>query len=116
MKAKILSIVGIIIAVIGGMWAFQASKQITLQWDAMPAGEKWTEVRIYDTSTLPETLVSTVPCVSAGNCPNATATFVVSRAAHNFTARSWDGFWESADSNAVIINAPPKVPTGLIKK
>jgi hypothetical protein len=112
---KLFSIIGTIIAFIFLSYAWQTSKQITLQWDAMPSGEKWTEVRIYDITQSPEVLVATSACNSAGVCPSNSVSFTVQRAAHSYVARSYDGFWESADSNVVEINAPPKIPANLKK-
>jgi hypothetical protein len=111
---KIISILAIIAALVIGIIA-QQSKQITLAWDAESTDQKWTEVRIYDVSQSPEALVATVTCVPPAMCAN-TVTFSVPRAAHNYVARSYDGFWESGDSNVVLIPAPPKVITGLVKK
>jgi hypothetical protein len=111
MKKAIITL-GIIIALGLGVWSMQVSKQITLQWDAMPLDQKWTEVRIYDVAQSPEAIVATATCSTT--CPT-TVTFTVPRAAHTYVARSYDGFWESADSNVVTLNAPPKIPTGLKK-
>ena len=111
MKRSII-IVAVILAALAGIFGYQASKQITLQWDAMPLDQKWTEVRIYDVAQSPEALVATATCSTT--CPT-TVTFTVPRTAHTYVARSFDGFWESADSNVVAINAPPKIPANLKK-
>jgi hypothetical protein len=93
----------------------QTTKQITLAWDPMPTGESWQAVRIYDISAA-ETLLSTVPCQSGPPiaCPT-TVTITIQKRAYNFTARAWDGNWESDNSNIVILAGPPKPPGGLKK-
>ena len=77
---------------------------ITLTWDAMPVTEHWTEVRIYEAGMKVATAVA----------PAVTASFSATKAAHTWTARSWDGLDESLDSNAVVW-APP-VPPGHLRK
>lgn len=113
---KIVAILALLAAIAGGIWTMQSTKQITLQWDQMPAGEVWQAVRIYDLAGAQPVLLGTVPC-SAGppvNCPNS-ITLVVEKRAYTFVARSWDGTWESADSNSVVLAGPPKAPTNLRK-
>ena len=77
---------------------------ITLMWDAMPAGQLWTEVRIYEGTTKVATAAGTATSVM----------FSATKSTHTWVARSWDGVDESADSNAVVW-APP-VPPGHLRK
>jgi hypothetical protein len=114
---RLFVILACLVALVGVIIGLQSTKQVTLGWDAMPVGEHWTEIRIYDESTTPETLVTTAPCTSPGiGCPTTSTAFIVTRTAHNYVARSFDGFWESGDSNVIVINAPPKAPINVIKK
>jgi hypothetical protein len=109
---------GILAALLGfAAWSFQASKQITLAWDAMPTGETWNAVKIYDIGVTPEVLVATANCTTGPPrvCPTS-VTFLLTRAPHTFVARSVNADWESGDSNSVGTPAPPTVPANLIKK
>lgn len=98
----------VLILFTAGIFSMQSNKVVTLTWDSMPSGEAWQEVRIYDNGVL----VVTAPCTTS--CPTS-VTFNMPKAAHSYTARSWDGNWESEDSNTVIVNGPPKAPTNLKK-
>lgn len=94
-------------------WAVRPqTKALTLAWDSMPDGEKWTEVRIYEGATV----VATAPCQPGPPivCPTQ-VTFNITRAPHVYAARSYDGFFESDDSNTVTI-APPGKPGNLRKQ
>ena len=77
---------------------------ITLLWDAMPVGQLWTQVRIYEGAVL----------VATAATPATSVTFSTTKAAHTWTARSFDGTEESLDSNSVVW-APP-VPPGHLRK
>jgi len=77
---------------------------ITLLWDAMPVGQLWTQVRIYEGTVL----------VTTAAVPATSVTFSTTKATHTWTARSFDGTEESVDSNAVIW-APP-IPPGHLRK
>jgi hypothetical protein len=108
----------LLIVVGAGIWAYNnADRTITLGWDAMPAGQQWASVRIYDISLVPEVIVAEAQC-SVGppiNCPTQVA-FTMTKAAHVWVARAWDGYWESGDSNSVSVPGPPVTPSNLIKK
>jgi hypothetical protein len=87
--------------------AFAAT--VNLAWDAMPAGQNWTQVRAYErvgaVAPFTYTLVGTSGCpgcigVSIPNVPVGTHTYIV---------RSWDSQQESADSNSAqgtILSVP----------
>lgn len=98
----------------GAIYALQAQKQITLAWDPMPVGAGWAEVRIYDISATPEVLVATAVCQS-GTCPT-TVTATVQKKAYQFVARSYNGEWESDNSNVVVLPGPPSTPGNLRKQ
>jgi hypothetical protein len=110
-------IVMLLIAAGLAIWAYQTSRQLTLAWDPMPPGPAYAAVRIYDIAVDPPALVAEAQCSIGApiTCPTE-MTFIMPRAAHTYVARSWDGFWESGDSNSVVIGAPPPAPTGLRKK
>jgi hypothetical protein len=79
---------------------------LTFQWDAMPSGQTWTQVRIYEKSGTNYTLL--------GSTTSGTATSMtvsgITPGAHNFVARSYDGAWESADSNVLVTGPVPSAP------
>ena len=77
---------------------------VTLQWDAMPVGEDWTEVHILDGGTQ----IAVVP----GSMQSVTLS--VEKALHTFTARSFNGIFESIDSNVLTIRVPS--PPGHLRK
>lgn len=77
---------------------------VNLTWDPMPEDEVWEEVRIYESNSL----VASVPV------PATSVTFPVEKGSHTFTARSWDGLWESDDSNSVTLKAP--MPPGHLRR
>lgn len=105
---KIFMVAAILAA--GVMWSMQANKPVTLMWDNPSDVSAWVGVRIYDNGVQ----VAEVAC-SGGVCPNQVA-FTMARAAHSFTARSYDANWESDDSNVVIVNGPPVKPGNLRKQ
>jgi hypothetical protein len=80
---------------------------ITLQWDAAPAGQNWTAVRIYEVAGTVYTLQTSV----AGSV--TTASFTVDKLGHSYIARAYDGIRESGDSNTVILPAAPLAPGHL---
>ena len=77
---------------------------VTLQWDPMPVGDDWIEVRILDGGT--QIAVATQPATQI--------TIDVPKAVHTFTARSFNGMFESADSNSLTIKVPS--PPGHLRK
>jgi hypothetical protein len=88
---------------------------VILSWDAMPSGQTWTAVRIYErvgaASPYTYTQIISIPCPSC-----TTATFTVTPVGnHTYIARSYDGTVESADSNGVVVTvtAPPVPPGNL---
>lgn len=91
--------------------------QITLSWDTLPAGPAYTAIRIYDLAVTPAVLVAEAPCVAGTPivCPTEVS-FAITSGAHTFIARTTDGLWESADSNAVTVGGFLPAPTGLKKK
>jgi hypothetical protein len=94
----------------------QAAATVTLSWDTMPAGQQWTEVRVYERigSAVPYTynllnkVIGTPPAntIAITNVPVGTHTYVV---------RSYNGQSESVDSNSVpaIILSVPSAPTTI---
>ena len=85
-----------------------SASTIKLAWDAMPTGQSWTAVRVYELANGVYTKVGEV----AGNLVTATLTNV-SESTHVYVVRSFDGTNESVDSNSVIVPALPVPPTGL---
>jgi len=74
----------------------------------MPAGQSWQAVRIYEISGTIYTKVAEV----AGNVTTASLqNFTPGK--HVYVARSFDGTWESADSNQVSTPPIPAVPANL---
>jgi hypothetical protein len=82
---------------------------LTFAWDPKPADQNWTKVRLYEKSGTTYTLLIEV----AGTATQATVTSITP-GAHSFVARSFDGTWESADSNTVVTGLVPN-PPGNIK-
>ena len=78
---------------------------VTLSWDAMPGTEVWKEVRILEGATVVATAAMPAASVVVAN---------VTKAPHTFVARSFDGTFESDDSNAVVVTPP--VPPGHLKR
>jgi hypothetical protein len=78
---------------------------LTFQWDQMPTDQNWTKVRLYEKSGTTYTLLVEV----AGAATQATVTNVTP-GAHSFVARSFDGTWESGDSNVVVTGPVPNPP------
>ena len=112
---KILSILPILAALAGSIIGFQSTKQLQLQWDPMPTAESWQAIRLYDISGT-ETLLGTAPCtVGTPIVCRTSMTIVVQKKAYQIVARSFDGFWESGNSNVVVLNGPPAAPTNLKK-
>ena len=113
MKNKPIRIAGLGLAglaILAGLWAMQ-TKQVSLSWDPMPAGEAWQTIRIYDAGLM----VAETKCTQTEgtwSCPT-TVTFELTKTAHSFTARSFDGNWESSDSNVVTVKGPPAAPGNL---
>ena len=86
------------------------ASDITLTWDAMPAGQSWTAVRAYELSLTGQAYTKVgevVGTVTSFKVIGATGT------AHTYIVRSFDGTNESVDSNSVIVPALPTPPTGL---
>ena len=81
---------------------------IKLAWDAMPAGQAWTAVRIYErVGTVYAQVGQVVP-------PVATLTLAsVATGTHYYVARSYNGQAESANSNEVtaVVLSVPSAPT-----
>jgi hypothetical protein len=78
---------------------------LTFAWDPKPADQNWTKVRLYEKSGATYMLLVEV----AGTASQATATNVTP-GAHSFVARSFDGTWESGDSNVVVTGPVPNPP------
>jgi hypothetical protein len=94
----------------------QTFKQVTLSWDAPPATDlpNIKSTRIYEIKGGVYTQVSEATCSGSPNvCPLQVTFDSQTAAAHNWVARFWDGFQETADSNAVL--TPPGPPKNLRK-
>ena len=78
---------------------------LTFAWDPKPADQNWTKVRLYEKSGTTYILLVEV----AGTATQATVSNVMP-GAHSFVARSFDGTWESGDSNVVTTGAVPNPP------
>jgi hypothetical protein len=78
---------------------------LTFAWDPKPADQNWTKVRLYEKSGTTYTLL----IEAAGTATQATVTNVTP-GAHSFVARSFDGTWESGDSNVVVTGPVPNPP------
>jgi hypothetical protein len=80
---------------------------LQLSWDAMPVGETWTAVRIYEGTTK----------VAEVAMPATSIVLSVAKAEHVFVARSFDAtqqtdWQESVDSTPVTVK-PPLPPVHL---
>ena len=113
---KILSILASLALIAGAIVGMQSTKQLQLQWDPMPTTEAWQSVRLYDVSATPEVLLGTTPCTvgTPMSCPTSIV-IVIQKKAYKIVARSFDGNWESLDSNQVAVLGPPASPTNLKK-
>lgn len=78
---------------------------LTFAWDHKPADQNWAKVRLYEKLGSTYTLLVEV----AGTAIQATVTSVTP-GAHSFVARSFDGTWESGDSNVVATGPVPNPP------
>jgi hypothetical protein len=78
---------------------------LTFAWDPKPTEQNWTKVRLYEKSGTTYTLLIEV----AGTATQATVTSITP-GAHSFVARSFDGTWESGDSNVVVTGPVPNPP------
>jgi hypothetical protein len=78
---------------------------LTFAWDPKPVDQNWAKVRLYEKSGTTYTLLIEV----AGTATQATVTNVTP-GAHSFIARSFDGTWESGDSNVVTTGPVPNPP------
>lgn len=74
---------------------------VTFEWDPMPPGEMWTEVRLYEILGESYILLATV----AGSLTTATVAGLAA-ANHVFIIRSFDGRLESIDSNQAVMTMP----------
>jgi hypothetical protein len=84
---------------------YAATATLTFAWDPKPADQNWTKVRLYEKSGTTYTLLVEV----AGTAIQATATGITP-GAHSFIVRSFDGTWESGDSNVVATGPVPNPP------
>lgn len=112
---KSISILLIFLICVVTLIGRQNSKQVTFQWDPLD-DTSITKIRIYDIAQTPEVLVAEVSCtLSPWSCPT-TVSATMTKAAHQYTARSVNVEWESVNSNVVAIPGPPQVPPGFTKK
>lgn len=78
---------------------------LTFRWDAMPTGQNWTNVRLYQVSGTTYTLKGT----AAGNATTLTITGF-GPGSYTFIARSVVGSLESVDSNTASKDIVPDTP------
>jgi hypothetical protein len=85
-----------------------AAVTVTMSWDAPLPADSWTQVNAYEIVNGLYVLLGSTPC------PGCTSIVVpnVTKSVHIYVVRSFDGIWESPDSNAVTIT-PPKAPNVL---
>jgi hypothetical protein len=81
---------------------------LTFQWDAMPAGQSWSNVKLYELSAGTYTLKGTV----AGTVTTYTVTGVLP-GSHTYIVRSVAGTVESVDSNSVAKDIQPGAPSNF---
>lgn len=98
---RILSAAALILLMAASTYA----ATLTFAWDPKPADQNWTKVRLYEKSGTTYTLLIEV----AGTATQATVTSIAP-GAHSFVARSFDGTWESGDSNVVTTGPVPNPP------
>ena len=87
------------------MAASTYAANLIFAWDPMPADQNWKKVRLYEKSGTVYILLVEVD----GTATQATVTNVTP-GAHSFVARSFDGTWESGDSNVVVTGSVPNPP------
>jgi hypothetical protein len=90
--------------------SYTSAASIKFQWDAMPVGQAWQGVRVYDitSSEIPVfACSSTNPAITECSLPN------VSRAARTYAAKSYVGDMESDFSNSIVWPGAPAAPAGL---
>ena len=98
---RILSAAALILLMAASTYA----ATLTFAWDPMSPDQNWTKVKLYEKSGATYTLLVEV----AGTATQATVTNVTP-GAHSFVARSFDGTWESGDSNVVVTGPVPNPP------
>jgi hypothetical protein len=81
---------------------------IFLAWSPMPADQHWISVRVY------ERVGSVDTKIGESSVPDNTFTVKdVSPGVHVYFVRSYDGTWESDNSNTVSTGGVPLSPQGL---
>jgi hypothetical protein len=90
--------------------ALPAMAQTTLsfQWDPMPAGQAWDNVRLYEVSGAAYALKG----VAAGTATTITITGLTP-GSHTYIVRAVSGSIESADSNSVSATVKPGSPANF---
>jgi len=87
-----------------------AAADVKLAWDPMPAGEAWTEVRIFEVISYDFVLKATVPATQT------TATVQnVSIGTHSYVARSFNGTQESLNSNTASTTILPRPSAPVLR-
>ena len=104
------------LAMLLGMLLFFAlpglAADITFVWDPAPAGQTWTKVRLYERTGTTSPYGYALKGEVAGAATTITITGVAP-GAHTYIARSYDGQWESADSNTASTGAVPTTPGNI---
>jgi len=102
MKRIIFAVILVLIMAVAA-----SAATLTFEWDPMPAGQNWTKVRLYEKSSADYTLLVEVEGAETR------ATVEITPGEHSFVARSFDGVWESEDSNVVTTGPVPDSPGNL---
>jgi hypothetical protein len=102
---RILSVAAVMLLAAASTYA----ATLTFAWDPMLPDQNWAKIRLYEKSGITYTLLVEV----AGTATQATVSNVTP-GAHSFVVRSFDGTWESGDSNAVVTGPVPN-PSGNFK-
>jgi hypothetical protein len=91
----------------------QQTGTIEFSWDPMPAGQAWLTVRVYERTGSAEPYSYHQIAEAPVPATSVTAQLDVGGGQRIFVARSFDGFWESIDSNSVAIKPKPNPPQNL---
>lgn len=92
------------VAIVLIMAAVAGAATLTFEWDPMSQGQNWAKVRLYEISGTDYALLAEVEGTETR------ATVDIAPGEHSFVARSFDGVWESGDSNVVTTGPVPNSP------
>lgn len=89
-----------------------SAADLRFEWDAAPAGQTWKTVRVYERTGAASPFTYALKGEVAGNLTTMSITGVAP-GRHVYIARSFDGNWESADSNTAETGAVPTAPGNI---